>query len=86
MAEIKRKPVVYTYGPEGRDACWAALTKSWNELARRQKSKLTLTLIVQILGSALYSDGQSTAVYSYINIMFVQSSRKCRADYNHLNC
>ncbi|XP_025417736.1 uncharacterized protein LOC112688651 [Sipha flava] len=39
MAEIKRSPVVYTYGREGRDACWAALTNSWNELARLQNKR-----------------------------------------------
>jgi len=36
MADIKRKPVIYNFGKEGRDACWTALKKSLDHMAQIQ--------------------------------------------------
>ncbi|XP_026818505.1 uncharacterized protein LOC113557273 isoform X2 [Rhopalosiphum maidis] len=33
---MEKKTMIYNFGPDGRDACWAALTSSWTHFPRQQ--------------------------------------------------
>ncbi|KAF0766823.1 Uncharacterized protein FWK35_00016503 [Aphis craccivora] len=33
---MEKKTIIYNFGPDGRDACWAALTSSWSHFSKQQ--------------------------------------------------
>lgn len=40
---MEKKTIIYNFGPDGRDACWAALTSSWTHCSKQQGKILQLS-------------------------------------------